>query len=330
MKRMAQPAHWSVLDLAEGLHLGHGLAALEKLGVLASLTMPQTAKALARKHRLDVSILEAVLQMLALRTDLVIKRSTTYRIAKKYDAVARFMLLQYVGAFGGNAVATAQILRHPESAGKFVDREQHARAFEQARMWEKNTLADTILKLGFDHPLDLGCGGGNMLLSLGTRSPGFKGWGLDSNPWMCAAARKRITAAGLRVQITIFEGDCRDPGKALPASVVKQVRILTATGVANEFFYRGAKDAVAWLKKLSATFPGRYLLIADYYSQLGTSRRTPVRAVALHDFIQAISGQGVPPPDLAEWKKIYRAAHCRLVRVQRADSPLEFIHMLKL
>jgi len=178
--------------------------------------------------------------------------------------------------------------------------------------------------------LDLGCGNGALLAGLARRITGFRGVGLDSNPAMCGAARKRLKAMRGTPRVRIFCGDSRRPEAAIPASVLRQVRTLAAANVANEFFGSGHREAERWLAHLKTVFPGRTLLIGDYYGQLGYGRPPRSRALALHDFAQAISGQGVPPPDLASWKTIYRKARCSLVHVIEDEDATSFVHLLKL
>ncbi len=320
---------WTVFDLAEGLFLAHSLSVLERLGILESLQEPLTVGELAAKHHADVGVLDAALQMLAVRTRLIVQRSGKYSVTSKYGEVERFQLLQYVGAYSNNAVALDQILRDPSVAGGLVDREQHARAFELERTWGRDTLADVMLRRGLNHALDLGCGTASMLLYLASQRPEFRGWGIDSNPWACAVAQRRVTAAGQGKRIKLFEGDCRDVKDILPSKVVRVVGTLTATGVANEFFANGNTNAVAWLARLKSLFPGRIMLIADYYGQLGKAKKISSREVALHDFVQVMSGQGVPPANLEEWQMIYRTAQCDLIQVIQSRNSPSFIHVLK-
>jgi SAM-dependent methyltransferase len=321
---------WSAFDLAEGFFLAHAFSTVERLGVLESLKRPLPVRDLAAKHHIDEYILDATLQMLAARTPFVRYQTGKYKTTSDYNSIARFIFLQYVGSYGPNARGLAQILRNPSAGCRFVDREQHKRAFEQARTPQNDALVELVGQLGFHRVLDIGCGTANMLLRLASRREDFTGWGIDSNPWMCAAARRRIATARESRRIKILHCDSRDPQNSIPPAVVDKVEALTATGIANEFFGDGISGAVAWLAKLKAVFPGRTMLIADYYGQLGFKRSFVSRGVALHDFVQVISGQGVPPPDLAGWKRVYQAARCKLIhKVEEADSP-NFLHVLKL
>jgi hypothetical protein len=116
----------------------------------------------------------------------------------------------------------------------------------------------------------------------------------------------------------------------VPNAVLTEVRSVTAASMANELFADGPARAVAWLRHLRGLLPGRTMLIADYYGRLGYWRTPPDRKVALHDYIQIISGQGVPPPDLRAWRGIYRKAGCTLLHALEDPAATNFVHILRL
>ena len=320
----------SAFDLAEGFHLAHALLAFEHHGILSSLTREMTAAALAARHKVDASLLQAALELLAARTNLIARRGDKFRLTRHYDAYARFVIHQYLGAYGRNAIALGRLLRNPAPAGGLVNRRQHAKAFEDSPTLSCMLIADLVVQLGFNDVLDLGCGSGALLADLAGRVPGFQGWGLDSSPAMCAMARRRLKETAGASQVRIFRGDSSQPQAAISAAVIDRVGTLTAASLANEFFGAKSRLAERWLSSLRAAFPGRTLLIGDYYGQLGLARPPRSRALALHDFAQVISGQGVPPPDLASWKKIYRSARCSLIHVVEDREKSFFVHLLKL
>lgn len=326
----AMPAVWSAFDLSEGFFLAYALSTIERLGMLESMTSPITPRKLAAKYCVDESILAATLEILSLRTNLIAYNAGKYAVTPRCDWGARFFFLQYVGSYGPNAHALARVLRDSSIGGQLVNREQHKRAFEQAAAWDHNPLAALINKLDLNRILDLGCGIGSMLLYLTSCRENFAGWGVDISSWMCAAARKRIAEAGMSRRIKILNGDSRNLSDVVPSRIVDKVQALTASGVANEFFSEGISHTVEWLTNIKTVFPGRTLLIADYYGQLGFRRESVWRGIVLHDYVSAISGQGIPPPNLAGWEKIYRASQCKLIHtIEEPNSP-NFIHILQL
>jgi SAM-dependent methyltransferase len=329
---MTTPAseQWTTADLVEGFHVAHAVWALHDLGVLASMERPSTARALAAKHGLDAQLLQGVLEYVAERTDLVRKHRTRFAATTNYSAEARFLLDLYAGAYGTNAVQLARLLAKPSAAPDAVDHRRHARAFEHSSPAAVAWLTSFVQQLEWNRVLDLGCGPATMLVQLARENPEFQGWGLDANPAMCKTARARVRAARVSGRVKILEGDARRLRSALPAHVRSSAQAVTARQVANEMFGNGPSGAVAWLAAIRKALPGRPMLIEDYYGRLASKDGTAHRPTLLHDYAQLISGQGIPPAELAEWQKIYAAAGCRLAHVTEDTSSTRFIHVLVL
>lgn len=307
----------SALDLVESLQLAHAVAALQSLGIVDDL--PATAAELARKHRLDERMLRGALDYLAARTELIRKRGETFARTRNYARESRFLIELYGLAYAPNAAQLAELLRKPKRARETVSGEHLARAFEGAR--GTSPLASIAQRLQLNHVLDLGCGSGALLREL-ARDENFVGWGLDANPAMCAAARRELRGTNVR----ILQGDARHVRRDVPADVRKQVRALTASQLANEMFGAGPRDAVRWLRSLRRTFPGRPLLLSDYYGRLG--RGAFHRETWLHDYAQLISGQGIPPATFEEWNAVYEQAGYRLAHVIEDTQTTLFVHLV--
>lgn len=333
MKRRLSPLRPSVrnaLDLAECFHLAGIVDALEKSGILESLEQPVSIRTLAGRHNVDAAVLEAALRFLSARTDLVMERAGKFRFTGATDQNARFLLDQYVGAYGGISAGFGRVMRDPAAASSLIDRRRHAVAFSRVEPMGPNFVADFVLQLGFNYLLDLGCGAGALLVNLATRASAFTGWGLDQNPWMCKAARKRISAAGLGRRVKILAGDARRLESSVPAHIRKRVNVVCAASLANELFREDGKQAVGWLREVKKLFPGRTLLVADYYGAARGAAPAGPPEIALHNFVQAVSGQGIPPASLAGWRRIYKAACCTLVYVLEIECTPYFIHVLRL
>jgi len=186
-----------------------------------------------------------------------------------------------------------------------------------------------IGSLDFSYTLDLGCGNGDLLLELARRNPSFVGWGIDSNPAMLKVARGRSREARLGKRVRFLEADGTRLRETVPESVRSQVRSITCCNFANEMFADGDRQAVKWFRELRKVFPGRALLNCDYYGRLGrTKSRKLQRHALLHDYVQLISGQGIPPPTMADWRAIYSKAGWRLVHAIEDTSTTRFIHIL--
>ena len=72
----------------------------------------------------------------------------------------------------------------------------------------------------------------------------------------------------------------------------------------------------------------------NYYGKLTQLHTIDLkyRHTLLHDIVQVISAQGIPPPDLEKWVAIYHAANCQLVHAYEGESSgIEwFIHVVQL
>jgi SAM-dependent methyltransferase len=325
-----KPERLSTLDLVEGLHLGLAVSALHDLEVLAMLDEPRSAEAVAAKLALDPRLLQGALDYVAARTDLVSEADGRFAVTADYADHARFLLELYAGAYRPNAVRLARLLRQPSLAPSVVDRGRHARAFENAGPRALGVLPHIVRQLKFDHVLDIGCGPASLLVRLAQDDPQFAGWGLESNPAMRRAARAAIRGAGVGRRIRILAGDSRHLEAPLPAAVRSDIRAVTASHVVNEMFGGGPAGAVSWLRGLRDALPGRPLLLSDYYGRLGSNAKQQQRETLLHDFVQLISGQGVPPPGLAEWRAIYAEAGCRLAHVIEDRTTTQFVHIVVL
>jgi SAM-dependent methyltransferase len=320
---------WSTFDLVEAFHLSQATSTLHSLGVLETLRRPLTPEAAAKIHGLDPSFISGLLEYVAARTDLLRKTGKRFRSTESYSPHSRFLLELYTGAYRRNAVDLEKMLRHPGLAPAAVDRQRHARAFKMARNVGSGALPALIRKLQFNHVLDIGCGSGTLLIELAKQNPDFAGWGLELNPAMCKVARTEIRSAGIK-KVQIVEGDSRNLQRALPADVRASVEAVTACQVANEMFGVGSSGFVEWLRGLSSVFPGRPLLIADYYGQLGSKDSANQREALLQDYVQLISGQGLPPSNLKKWKALYTEAGCRLLHAIEDPHTTRFIHVLVL
>jgi SAM-dependent methyltransferase len=322
---------WKAFDLAEAFHVSHAIATLNDLKVFAALEEPATAEKIASKYKLDAKLLRGVLEYLAARTDLVRKSSEGFVTTRRYRNGSHFLIELYLGAYGGNSTKLGRVLRNPSSAPEVVDRRRYARAFDPVDRSSIGFLAQLIRKLEINRVLDLGCGSAELLFDLAKHDPSFIGWGIDINREMCRTARTMIRTAGLGKQVKLLQGDCMNPGSLLRPSASNVIEAITACNFANELFRDGHALAVEWLRGLHKAFRGRLLMIDDYYGRLGgKGGRKVARETLLHDYVQLISGQGIPPASAAEWRSIYSKAKCRLVHIIEDKTTTRFIHILKL
>lgn len=314
----------------EGLQLGHAVAALHKLGILAALERPATVELAARAAGVDTEMLRGVLEYVSARTDLLRKRKDRFVATARYSSEAKFLIDMYAIAYGKSASRLTALLQRPSLAAGSVNRSAIAHAFDRADSSAIGPMPGIISQLGLHPLLDLGCGTATMLRQLAATDERFVGWGLERDARMIASARANIRREGLNKRLRIFKSDATRLRGVVPADVAARVRAISASQLMNEMFAGGDACAVAWLSGLRRLFPKRILVVGDYYGRLGATFGRARRENLLHDFAQLISGQGVPPYTRDQWASVYKKAGCRLAHVVEDRNSTLFVHLVVL
>jgi SAM-dependent methyltransferase len=327
----------SFIDVLSSHHLAQGIRFLHEAGILSALKSPRTPDDLAVDFGVDQELLAGLLWYLDEHTDLLQQpEPQSYQLADGYQTYRKcgFLVEQYLGAYGFSNGDLGKVFRQPSLGSSFVDRKRHARAYEDLEGSGFPFLGKLIQQLGTPATLELGCGTGNLLLELAAAEPDFFGVGLDLNPNMCAAFRERVKAEGFGDRLVVLEGDASDPAQTVPREIAESIQLVAAVSLANEFFARGEEEQPleAWLKRLAEHFPGRRLLVVDYYGRLGRDGYTASPMVLLHDWVQMVSGQGIPPSDSSGWAALYEQAGCTLLdTMEPAASKIPFfVHLVAL
>ncbi|MQY12878.1 hypothetical protein SRB5_30170 [Streptomyces sp. RB5] len=321
------------MGVVEGFYGSQSVWALHRLGVLARLEETVETSRLAGEFGLDEETLGAVLDYVRRTTGLLVREGPGHRLApqcRPYRLVA-FQLDKFLGAYGPAATRLEDVLRDPASAPALRDHDALARAFGRLRPAAPSVIARVLRAWDVTSLLDLGCGAATLLVELARADPRFRGLGADASPDMVRVAGDRIRRTGLADRLTVTCGDVREPA-ALPAP--GKVRALHGRSLLNEFFAGDGGDAVRVLTGLGARYPGRLLFLEDYYGRLTHDRpaaESPGHTLA-QDLAQVLSGQGVPPPDLPGWGRVYEAADCALVKAYEGhnDGITWFVHVVAL
>ncbi|MGD8594456.1 MAG: methyltransferase domain-containing protein [Gammaproteobacteria bacterium] len=329
----AEGAPLKLFDLLEGFHLAHLVRCLHDEGLLEQLTQWRSVEELVDSSDLDRETLRLLLWYAAQRSDLIQENNNRYRLAEPYQDLQTtgFLIDQYLGAYAPNALNLSQVIRNPATGGDWVDRAKHSMAFNRLERPGFRVLPDVIKQLSISSLLDLGCGAGTLLTALAKEDNRIHAWGIEQNEAMVAMAEERIAYQKLERQITIIHGDCQNIEQYTTDTIRNQVQAICSASLLNEFFLHGNEKLVDWLQRLRQLFPKRLLIVADYYGRLGHQCPEYSRHGLLHDFIQAISGQGVPPPDTGAWEQCYQQAGARLIKSVDGEGGVPwFVHLVAL
>lgn len=324
------------LDIVEGLYLAEVVTFLHGAGLLADLSSGLRVAEVAAARDYDVELLRLVIEYAAHRSGLL-EPQTDDRWAVAPEALGpafAHTIEMYIDGYGGCVRRLPQQLREPNPRRQGRDNSALARAWSRLDEPGFPAAAELLRLLGARTVADLGCGNGSLLVSLANAEPSFQGIGLEVDAGMCEEAQRRIDAEGLSGRITIIEGSVLDVAGLVPDGEREKVDAVYCGSLLNAFFApRDGGRAVDVLTRIAVAFPGRPLIVADYYGRLGHGVPSPSEGRTLvHDLAQALSGQGVPAPDLAGWKELYAAAGEELIHAGSGhDRGVNwFIHVVRL
>lgn len=331
------PRKLDMLAAVAGFYVSHIAAQFQAAGLFAQLREGASADDLAARHGYDRELLTGLLEFLFHESDLLERDGNCYRVAPRYDSdySLEFNVDKYIRSYGGCFADLEQSLRGATLGRPLVRRDVEAAAYHRIQSPPNPVVMEIVESDGIRSILDLGCGPATMLRQLAQQNPDFTGWGIDENRHMCTAARRAAKAEGVSGRVHILYGDARAIGRRMTSRQRSSVQALQSKGLMNELFRNGSSDAAAaYLRGLSALFPGRILFVVDYYGALTRLREfdPKYRHTALHDLIQLVTAQGVPPPDLEGWAAVYDEGDCLIEHAYEGDSQgiRWFVHVVRL
>jgi SAM-dependent methyltransferase len=322
-----QSSRLTAHDLVEALHLALAARALDRRGVFAALTAkPAETTDLAKQLGLDQQILTGALSYLATRTTLLDETPHGFVSSFHRDVSACFILRLYADAFLPCSTSLPETLEGRTPAP--IDETARESAFGVTTTESTSVPAGILHQLGCNRLLDLGCGVGSLLLIMAAADEAFRGWGIEKNPGTCARARSRLKEASVSQRVVILEGDASCLAAAVPIELIDEIDAIFAGDLLNEFMADEGAEAIRILSDIARLFPGRMLVVSDYYGTLTKAAGSDPQ-ILLHDFVQLVSGQGIPPASCAGWNALYLASGWNLVHAINYAHSNRFLHILK-
>lgn len=287
------------------------LEQIEQKGVLAQLSSPQLISALASSYGFDQRILTAVFKLIAHTTGtlalsddgLTVARTSAF--ASKFNL--EFPLLKYVSGYGPCVNNICEILDDPKSGGARVDRPALAQAFALVQSEIPKFFLEILDRHDVTRILDLGCGQGLFLRAFAEHKNNLTGIGIDLNRHSIAIARQKSSAHGLSNRLRFVCEDALLFDQCIAAEELRRIDCVFCKDLLNEFFHEGPDSVARCLKKIVTTFPGKPIIVVDYLSSKSTENNIDPR-LRIHDFVQLVSGQGIPPSEYSHWCEVYELA----------------------
>jgi ubiquinone/menaquinone biosynthesis C-methylase UbiE len=242
-------------------------------------------------------------------------------------ATSGFHIDKFLGAYG-------QFKVKAKAPQIIMDEKKFAAAFDKASYHQTNHhILQLLSQLGVKTLLDLGCGTGKLLIDFCEQSKQHKAFGIEQNVHLLPIVKKQIKQNKLSASIKLIKGNVTNFNTLLKANEQKSIDAIYGASILNEFF-QSPTTLVQFLKNLKKTFAGKFFIVVDYYGILNTKQAAKKNKSHnyVHDVMQVLSGQGVPPSTKNDWDVYYKKAGCKLILAHEAknNSINWFIHVIKL
>ena len=332
-----KPDRLDLFRTLSGYYLGNILSDFQRSGLLMELEEWQSATRLAKKFAYDEELLIAVFAFIYETTDILDHRGKdTYRVSEHYPNYYSlgFQLDKFVLSYGPTVEKLTQSLKSKDLGRRFVDRKAEAHAYNYIESQPNPIVVQLVKELSIHSLVDLGSGPGTTLSELASRDKRFYGWGVDESIDMCEQASKRFQRMGLDSRLKVIHARAQELGTSMPLRTRQRIESVHCKGLLNELFRGGSSQAVAYMKKLKQLFPGKLVFVVDYYGKLTHESNVfnGYSHTLIHDLIQALTCQGIPPPNIDGWVAVYEKADCKLRHAFEGDSKgIEwFVHLVDL
>ncbi|MBL3808361.1 class I SAM-dependent methyltransferase [Streptomyces sp. BRB081] len=309
-------------DLLGSLHLCHALHALAKSGLLDRLRSGPSSAESGLLDGVNHRVSSNVLRYLALKGVLEEWRGT-YRLTRRGELLTSEIALArlgfYLEAYGPVVQRADELMTGQAVYGRDVHRSNGPLSRHCATIFARYytpIVLETMRDRGARSVLDLGCGGGQLLVDACLSDPGLTGIGLDIAPAAVEVARELAREHGVEDRLHFEVADAFNPS-SWPERC-RGVDMITGIGVLHEHFRDGDKAVVDILNAYADHLGGEQMLLIGEPEPHYDDRESDSEFFLMH----VLTDQGFPV-DREKWSDIFTQTRltCRRVVTWATAGP---------
>ncbi|MEU3625173.1 SAM-dependent methyltransferase [Amycolatopsis coloradensis] len=301
-------------DLLSSLNLCHALLALANSGLLDRLRSKKSVRTDELLAGMDERVGRGLLRYLEVRgvlTEHAGEHALSHRGALLTSGVALARLGFYLEAYGPVTGRMTDLLTGAATYGVDVTRAgaqlgKHSGTVSTASYTP--TVLHALRSRSARTLLDLGCGGGSLLVEIATRHPQLRGVGMDLSPDAIADAQALAERAGVADRIRFVVGDAFAPG-TWPEDC-REMDVVCGVGVLHELFRDGDQAVVDVLDRFAAMLSDDAVVLIGEPELRYDDRENDSDFFLMH----VLTAQGIPR-DTAGWLPVFGASALRCTTV---------------
>lgn len=225
----------------------------------------------------------------------------------------------YVEAYGGVTSRIGDLLSGDAVYGKDVVRDGGALGAHCATLFSffhTPAVLRAMRGRGVTRMLDVGCGGGQLIVDACLRDPSLTGIGIDIDPDAIAWANDLARQSGVEDRVQFVVGDAFAPGTW--PDVCREADGLCMMSALHEHFRNGEQAVVDLLDEMAELLPELKILLVGEPELRFDSRENDDDFFLIH----VLSGQGLPR-DRAAWFEVFGKSRltCRQVYTRPGAGP---------
>lgn len=293
--------HQSVLPYVRGFYVSRCLQSLEMCGFLDVIrnigyaNIADFLKPEERKNFSETSLRHVCDYLFSI--GIFLKYEDNYRLTKlgKQICLNRHGYFNFVHAYGPIFYELPDIIMGKKVYGKDIFRKDKyvAKATAEISEWlPLPAIRHLIGKYEFKSILDLGCGYGELLISLAKKTKLTNLCGIDIAEESIQYGKEKIQRSGFGDKIKLRVGDINKP--ELLSDWYKTADVITIMFVLHEFLDRGESYLIEFLKTIKvASSPTTAIFIAETPKRTEEDIRKHPSSVAEHHLFHKLSNQGI-------------------------------------